>query len=202
MKDEFDEVQKLWLSIHQTQSEEDANKQLLASIREIENKWMRSNIWSTFWLTLTILFFGWILIFSPMQTIWGNGGLVLITIDMIVYILFLWQKRIHQFTTRKGKSIAGFIKFELNHLNRRKLILKIILPIYSFLLILGINLVYIDALKRGSLLFRLSLHIGVTVFIAVVVILMKRKEWRKFVSDTVPVYRQLNEVLRLLVDKR
>lgn len=66
--------------------------------------------------------------------------------------------------------------------------------IYAILLVVGLNVGYIEALKEMSLLLRIGAHFIVTILLLVGVRRGINKRMEKYQNEIVPLIKKLNEI--------
>jgi hypothetical protein len=90
-------------------------------------------------------------------------GIVLIYLDMVLALIFIWSLVISYKNRQLSLSSYEFVSRAILKLKRRQLISRTVIPIYLLILVLGINLIYLESLTELSNQERILTHLLVSV---------------------------------------
>jgi hypothetical protein len=167
----------------------------VSEIQKLDRHWKRARVIGTVSLSLTVGFFLWYLINLTPTTWYGLTGILVIMGDILLYLGFLWRKRNDTGADVTLVPAEFAAQFERVIMNRLWLIRRV-LPWYMVSLLLGINLTYLEVLARGSVAFRLALHVLVTLGLSIAGRLLYHFQLRKIEKKTAPALEALRSVIQ------
>ena len=92
-----------------------------------------------------------------------QAGMIMIYLDMILALVFIWSLVISWRNHSLNLNSAQFISQTIKKLKRRRFVNRTVIPIYLLILVLGINLVYLESLQEMEEFERLLTHLLVSV---------------------------------------
>ncbi|NUQ82580.1 MAG: hypothetical protein HUU10_13280 [Bacteroidetes bacterium] len=190
MNPDFSDLQTLW---QQQPPQAPDLTSWMAGARRLEAKWKRSQWTAGICLGLTILFFLYMLIDSPMETPAGWSGMLLLILSMMVALGFILNR-----STRATESldlpVTEFANHHLKAIRRRLMITRQVIPWYMLAILLGVNLTYLEVLSRGDLTFRLTAHLVVSAIMIFGGWMLYRRQRARLEHEAEPVIQALESL--------
>ncbi len=192
----FEELQQAWQKQEAPAAEKPenfpaGNEPTLDQVKKLQRKVMVSNIMMSVCLVFTCVFYVYLWRNIQSQTIWFDLGMTVVFCAMILTGALVWLRSIPWGNLKPNLSSREYIKQALQSFRFRRSTLKIVMPIYMFLLYLGINFIYLDIFRDGSLQTRIWVHLGLTVFMILLGGLSLFYHRRKYDNDFDPVVKEL-----------
>jgi membrane associated rhomboid family serine protease len=196
---EFQDFAKIW----QQQSErvppqrqpQNQKKSIWERIDEIQAKIRRENITVTIALVATTAFLGFIWYHYDAQQWLLTLGLSLIILGMMGSLYFFYQRTIGERTIDMGQPTQDYVSEVLKKLRYQRLIITRVMPVYAFLLILGLNLSYLEIIGAVSPGLRWTIHLLMTLVLIAVFLFSGRRHLRKYDAHYSPLIQQLEAIL-------
>ncbi len=190
---ELDDLQRLWQG-QASDSPLPDPEQTLSGIQEFHRKVRRERRSMMISFTCTFLFLSatfWIL-HSPFYVI----GVFLVFGAMGFLLDMMWKNKLSNNGSRFELSNQDFLNASIDFIQKRRAITTRSMPVYAFLLILGINVGYIDILELMDLplLGRLGIHIGLSLIMAFLFGVGVKKHLEKFDDKLAPLLANLKKL--------
>lgn len=189
MSDFIKELQNTWYQVKQ----EPANtEKFINELIHIEKKDKFARIFLLILFPLTLIALLIILPFA--SSIYYQIAITLICIGMLIILLTFYQSKI---TFIKNEAILDNISF-INRLQKslkRKMeITSRYMWIYTFLLISGINIGYIEVLKEMNISIRIFIHLALTLILFWFMYSGIKKKIKKNQIELVPIIEKLESI--------
>jgi hypothetical protein len=187
---ELDDLQQLWQRQSTAQPIPDP-EQTLAGIRQFHEKVRRERRGMTISFVFTLLFLSstfW-MYREPLYII----GILIIFVAMFFLMALMWKNRLRMEGSSFELSNQAFLSANIEFIQKRRAITTRYMPIYAFLLILGINIGYIDLLQLMDLgpLARIGIHLGLSLLMVVFFRIGVRKHLEKLDRQLAPLLASL-----------
>ncbi len=130
---------------------------------------------------------------------WGEDirfdiGMGLLVLNMLVALVFLLRQSLGWQPHHVDQDTKLFLERHLNKLYARKRLTYVVIPVYLLVLVLGINLIYLDVLTGVPETSRLWIHVGVSLAICLTYPLSLRKQQRFFRESLDPLIERLSRI--------
>lgn len=190
MENNFDDIQKLWQG--QKPAEFDLNS-LLTGLKKTETKQRREQLFMFIITPLTIGFLFWVMPWRESRGI--EISLYIIAFAMIwVLGLAMWSKITKNDSSERFNN-EEYLKSQIKKLKARYTIAQKHMYIYTFLLLLGLNISYFILLEPLSTLVRVFIHLILTLSIAGFMHWQIRRKIKKYDLELKPLITQMEEIL-------
>lgn len=194
---EFDELKDIWKENKAKDISIEPAKYdgLITQLKKAEKKVIIRYIVMTFFMSFAFyVFIDKLLSFKRYDDL-TYIGIYLLLIAMVSVGVMVWSTVI---ILKKNNIINPSVEF-LKNINgkfrRRKLIRKVIIPIYLATITVGITLVYIEVLSPLAMYLRIIIHILVVIFILGISKLATKREDRRYERTVKPIETKINELL-------
>ena len=168
---------------------------LISKLRRSERKVIIRYIFMTFFMSYAFYVFIGKLFGLKRYDDLTYIGIYLLLIAMVSVGLMVWSTVI---ILNKNNIINPSVEF-LKNINRkfrrRKLIRKVIIPVYMATITVGITLIYIEVLSSVELYLRILIHILVVVVILGISKIATLREDRRYERTVKPIENKINELL-------
>ncbi|MCI4670222.1 MAG: hypothetical protein MRZ79_18950 [Bacteroidia bacterium] len=190
MNDDLRDLQELW------QGQESHTKdvsEMIQSLNAFEAKLKKEKRRLQVLFPGTMLFLLALTFLFPMS-IYYLIGIGLIGIAMMMILLLVYRNSYPNVSPDQDLSNKEFLQDTIDKLKGRKLITSRYMYIYTFLLVLGINLAYVEVLQEAGMIFRIFSHGFVTVILPIANIIAIRKREGKNNKELDPLIDQLERL--------
>lgn len=189
---ELDNLQQLWQQQSTAQPIPDP-EQTLSGIRAFHEKVRREKRGMTISFIFTFLFLSstfW-MYREPLYII----GILTIFAAMAFLLILMWNNKLHMAGNSFELSNQDFLNANIDFIRKRRAITARYMPVYATLLILGINIGYIDLLGLMDLrlLERIGIHIGLSLIMLLFFRIGIKKHLEKFDQKLAPLLASLKE---------
>lgn len=190
METNFNDIQQLW------QSQKAKNIDLQALIEQLKTtekkqklEWMISIVC----LPLTVIFL--VTVLPLKDSLLGTVTLILLSLAM-GWVLWLNSKSLlRPVENSEAYSQKEYVQEQLKKLTLRGQIIQKHMVSYGLILILAINLGYLEVLSPLETEFRILSHLGATLLIIIIMWVTLRKKRKAFAAESGPAIRQLEKLL-------
>lgn len=193
----LNELRSDWQSMDKPSSFDADNQQfatMLNSFEKIQRKTRKENIFLSILFVLTIAFLWGMFSFIDGASWWVWSGIMIMTVEMIVAGIFAWYRN----TSKKWKDLRQnsrrYLSSAIRKLKYRKLLMLMIIPVYTLLLIVAINLIYVEVLSDLRLYWRWIIHVGVSLMIAGFVAFEIRRRYNKEQESIDPLIQEFESL--------
>lgn len=190
---ELDDFQKLWQKQSANQSIPDP-EQTLAGIQEFHRKVRRERNGLSLSFAFTFVFLT--------ATFWMYRdmlyviGILIIMGAMSFILILMWKNKLRMTGSQFELSNQQFLSSNIDFIQKRRTITARYMPVYAFLLILGINVGYIDILGLMDLpsLVRIGVHIGLSLMMMLFFYIGIKNHLKKFDKKLAPLLSSLKSM--------
>lgn len=169
---------------------------LLSKLRKAEKKVLFRYMLMTFFMTFAFYTLGGKVFSHKRYDDLTYAGFYLLFTAMISVAIMVWSTLI----ILNKKNIANpsheFLLRVKKKFNRRRVIRKIVIPVYLFAITLGVSLIYLEVFAPFSLTTRIIVHISVIVFILSVSFIARRREMIRDEKTYKPLEEQIDNILK------
>lgn len=123
------------------------------------------------------------------------AGFYLLFAAMISVGIMVWSTVIILKKNNMTNPGLDFLKQVKNKFNRRKLIRKIVIPVYIAALTIGVSLIYLEVLSGYSLTIRIIIHIGVVILLLAISYLASKREKMRDEKIYKPIEEQIDGLI-------
>jgi|GEM_PF-2908069 len=195
---QFDEFSELWQEQQTTLSDQQPfiESEIMEPLKKFEKKWLRES-WTGIWTLLgTCVFLGGAFALTvPKTMIFAWVGVGILIMNMIWISYMLWKSRFKVGEAHWGTNSRLFLQETLEGFSRRRWMSSQIMPMYGAMLILAINLIYVDILSPASLGFRIFAHSLTTGLMFFLMWISIKQYLKKFDEETAGVKADLQKLL-------
>ena len=202
--DDFNKLKQLWQSQKKyTSGVSDINQHYQPIVKNLKNFSRRlfwRNLIKTLLTAVALIFYAFILLTHEKTSFFLDLGLVWIIINTIVFMVIYWKKQPRMRDLSFDKPSTKFIKSTLEKLNFQKKMTHLIFPAFGFLVILGINLVYLGLFQELAAEKRLIYHLVATLILLLAVYRGKRILEKRYKKHFLPLVENLELYKSDLID--
>lgn len=190
---ELNDLQQLWQGQSAGHSIPEP-EQTLSGIQEFHRKVRRERRWLTLSFIFTFLFLTatfW-MYHSTLYVI----GILTVFGAMTFMLVLIWKNRLQMDGSQFDLSNQQFLSSNIDFIQRRRALTARYMPVYGFLLILGINVGYIDILGLMDLpsLVRIGIHMGLSLVMILFFRVGIKKHLKKFDLKLTPLLTSLKKM--------
>ncbi len=189
MKDELKNWQQSW---QQEEAPLPDSNTLLQMLNKMEAKASRERVLILLAFVLTIGFLIWVL--PLFQSAYFITGFSLIALAMVILLIRLFMHKLRPVNRIDLLDNKTFLQQQIKSLRWRMRTTAVYMWVYAFLLMAGINIVYLDALSDLSLSGRLVAHGGASLFILIIFGWGVRKRLKKYRQELLPLITTLEDM--------
>ncbi len=190
METNFNDIQQLW------QSQKAINIDLSGLIQQLkatEQKQKLEWIIGVICLPITVIFL--VMVLPLKDSLLGTLTLILLSLAM-GWVLWLNSKSLlRTVDDSDAYSQKDYLQSQLTKLNLRGKIIQKHMISYGLILILAINLGYLEVLAPLATQLRILAHLGATLLVIGVMWVTLRKKRKAFEAESRPAIRQLEKLL-------
>lgn len=192
---ELDDLQQLWQNQASTQAMPEP-EQALSDIHQFHKRVRRERRGMTISFIFTFIFLSgtfWIM-HSPLYVI----GVFTIFGAMAFLMDLMWKNKLGNNGSSFELSNQEFLASNIDFIQKRRALTARSMPIYAFLLILGLNIGYIDILKLMQLPVwgSIGIHIGLSLIMITLFYIGIRTHLQKFDQKLAPLLESLQKLRR------
>jgi hypothetical protein len=190
METNFNDIQQLWQSQKAASFDFQA---LIEGLKKTEEKQKRERTAITIITPVTLSFLFWVM---P----WGESKTILMSI-LVIAVAMVWVawmsfcSKVNPSDDSANFSNKEYLQTQLKKLNQRYKIAGTYMYCYAFLLAAAINVAYFVLLAPLSNTWRISIHVGLTVILFVVMHISIRMRIKKYDQTLKPIMNQLEKLL-------
>lgn len=167
---------------------------LISQLTSVEKKNKRERVILAVIFPLTILI---ITILLPVfQSAYYFLSISCIAIGMLMILLQLRKSKLKKSDNEDGFSNQEFIKATIKSLKTKMIITSRYMWVYTVLLLLSLNIGYIEVLKSLSFSARISIHVALTIAILSFMFVGIKKRSLKNKEEIVPLINDLEDMVR------
>lgn len=153
MNNDFENFQNIWMQVKSETGEVD---KLIENLNQMERKSKRERALLIILFPLTI---GVLMMLLPFtKSVYFMTSIGIIAIGMLMLIYLMYQSKIKINMTNESLDNKIFVDSMIINLHRKMRITSRYMWIYSVLLIIGINIGYLEAIKEMDLYIRIATH--------------------------------------------
>lgn len=168
---------------------------IISNLRRSERKVIIRYIFMTFFMSYAFyIFIGKLIGFKRYDDL-TYIGIYLLLIAMVSVGVMVWSTVIILKKNNIINPSVDFLKNINRKFRRRKLIRKVIIPVYMATITLGITLIYIEVLSSVELYLRILIHILVVIIILGISKFATIREDRRYERTVKPIETKINELL-------
>ncbi len=189
MADEFQDLQQLW---QQGNDQAPPFEAFVERLQAIRHRHRREKLLLSLSFALTI---GVLAIMIPIsQSIYYAIAMGCIGLAMVLMLWRTYRIRFHPLPENPLQSNKEFLQNYYQSLMKKVALTRKFMWVYAVLLIAGINIGYVEALREYALSLRLSIHIGVTVLLGGIFIYGIRRRLRHYRQEIAPILALLKDM--------
>lgn len=189
MKNDFENLQNMW---KQVKSETGELDKLISNLNQMERKSKRERALLIILFPLTI---GVLMMLLPFtKSVYFMTSIGIIAIGMLMLIYLMYQSKIKINMTNESLDNKIFVDSMINNLHRKMRITSRYMWIYSVLLIIGINIGYLEAIKEMDLYIRIAIH---SILSAILLLFMYSAIKKKKIKNKIEIWPLLEKLENL-----
>lgn len=195
---EIDELKNIWKENKPAKSAPDKGmyESVMDVLKKAERKVLfRYGLMSIFML-ITFYFLGNVILRNNTFNDLSYAGFYLLFAAMIAVFFMVWSTAIIFRKNHISEPSIDFLKSVKKKFDRRKMVRKIVIPVYLGAIITGITLVYIEVLSGLDILIRLLIHLGVIVFVLIISYFVSKREKKRYEKTYKPIEERIDELLK------
>jgi len=195
---ELDELKNIWKENKAKDISPDTlnYESLITKLRKAEKKVLFRYLLMTFFMAFAFYTLGGKVLSHKRYDDLTYAGFYLLFTAMISVGIMVWSTLI----ILNKKNIANpsyeFLLRVKKKFSRRRIIRKIVIPIYLFAITLGVSLIYIEVFAPFSMTTRIIVHITVIVFILAISFIARRREMIRDERTYKPIEEQIDSILK------
>lgn len=195
---EIDELKNIWKENKAADSgtKPAEYESLVTRLRKAEKKVLFRYLLMTFFMAFAFYTLGGKVLSHKKYDDLTYAGFYLLFTAMISVGIMVWSTLI----ILNKKNIANpsheFLLRVKKKFSRRRIIRKIVIPVYLFAITLGISLIYLEVFAPFSLTTRIIVHIAVIVFILAVSFIARKREMIREERTYKPLEEQIDSILK------
>lgn len=194
---EIDELKNIW-------KESKANnfkitgeeyESLITRLRKAEKKVLFRYILMTFFMAFAFYSLGGKVMSHKQYDNLTYIGFYLLFAAMISVGIIVWSSVIILKKNNMTTPGIDFLKHVKNKFRRRKLIRKIVIPVYLAAITIGVSLIYLEVFSEYSLMTRIIVHIAVVIFILAISYIASKREKSRDEKIYKPIEEQIDGLI-------
>jgi len=191
---EFDDLQHIWQG-QKADVELPAAEETLAGIRQLQKRVRRERRMITYTFLSTFVVLGGTTLIYP--RLFFVVGIVIVILAMTIIMWLFWKNKEAESGAGFEASNRQFLEKNIRFMQKRREITSRYMPLYAFLLILGLNVSYIDLLQEMGLEIgmRIALHLGFSLLMALFFYIGIKKHLHKFDKKVQPLIDGLRKMI-------
>ena len=140
---------------------------ILNKLSEFERKQSKINTFKVVVVVILVFLIGFI-VGNIHSGFFGITGLLLMMGSLGWFMLVYLKKQFRVSELNLNDTSSKFLDYVILRLNEQKKIFKVHFQYFAFILMAGLNFLYLDIYSNYSIDMRLTLHIGMTLFLIVI----------------------------------
>jgi len=195
---EIDELKNIWKgnTARNTIQDGPGGSTLIQMLKKAERKVLVRYLLMSFFMAFAFYILGGKVLSLKKYDDLTYAGMYLLFAAMIAVFTIVWSTFIIFRKNNVNEPSIDFLKSIRKKIERRKMIRRIIIPVYLAAITLGITLVYIEVLSPLELYLRILIHLFVVVFILAVSYLASKREKRRYERTYKPIEERINDLLK------
>ncbi len=165
---------------------------LLAGFNKMEKKHRRERIFLTIVFPVTILLL--INVMPSISNMYYLGGVILMSMSMLYLLWMIYRNKFSTIEVSQDFTNKAFIENKISKLKNRILLTSRDMWIYAILLVLGINVAYIEALHYFEMPIRILSHAGVSGLMLGGFYFGIKKKLKEYDLEIIPMIEQLESL--------
>ncbi len=194
---EIDELKNIWKENKpgRSLSESGIYESLMDLLKKAERKILfRYGLMSVFML-ITFYFLGNVIMRNNTFNDLSYAGFYLLFTAMIAVFFIVWSTAIIFRKNNISNPSIDFLKSVKKKFERRKMVRKIVIPIYLGAIITGVTLVYVEVLAGLETITRILIHLSVVLFIIVISYFVSKREKTRYEKTYKPIEERIDGLL-------
>lgn len=172
------------------------NESVMNVLKKAERKVLfRYGLMSLFML-MTFYYIGNVIMRNNTFNELSYAGFYLLFTAMIAVFFIVWSTAIIFRRNNISNPSIEFLKSVKRKFERRKMIRKVIIPVYLAAITAGVTLVYIEVLSPLEIYLRILIHFLVVIFILAVSYFASKREKRMYEKVYKPIEERINALLQ------
>ncbi|HWA06447.1 MAG TPA: hypothetical protein VG961_07855 [Ignavibacteria bacterium] len=194
---EIDELKNIWKENKpgRSLSESGIYESVMDVLKKAERKILfRYGLMSVFML-ITFYFLGNVIMRNNTFNDLSYAGFYLLFTAMIAVFFIVWSTAIIFRRNNISNPSIDFLKSVKKKFERRKMVRKIVIPIYLGAIITGVTLVYVEVLAGLETMTRILIHLSVVLFIIVISYFVSKREKKLYEKTYKPIEERIDGLL-------
>lgn len=195
---EIDELKNIWKEskTNNIKSSGDEYESMISKLRKAERKVLVRYSIMTFFMAFAFYMLGGKVLSYKKYDDLTYAGFYLLFAAMLSVGIMVWSTVIILKKNNITNPGLDFLKQVKNKFNRRKLIRKIVIPIYLAAITVGVSLIYLEVFSLYSITARIIIHIAVVVFILVISYIASKREKMRDEKIYKPIEEQIDGLIK------
>ncbi|NOS83964.1 MAG: hypothetical protein HOP31_02390 [Ignavibacteria bacterium] len=195
---EIDELKNIWKENKPGKSlpEKGMYESVMDVLKKAEKKVLLRYFLMSVFMLITFYFLGNVILGNNTFNDLSYAGFYLLFTAMIAVFFIVWSTAIIFRKNNISNPSIDFLKSVKKKFERRKMVRKIVIPVYLGAIITGITLVYIEVLADLDILIRLLIHFGVIVFVLIISYFVSKREKKRYEKTYKPIEDRIDELLK------
>lgn len=195
---EIDDLKNIWKenTSRNTAPDSGSGSSLIETLKKAERKVLARYLLMSFFMAFAFYILGGKVLSLKQYDNLTYTGMYLLFAAMIAVFTIVWSTFIIFRKNDISNPSIEFLKSIKKKFERRKMIRRIIIPVYLAAITLGITLVYIEVLSPLETFMRVLIHIFVVVFILAVSYLASKREKRRYERTYKLIEGRIDELLK------
>lgn len=194
---EIDELKNIWKEskAKNIKVSADEYESMISKLHKAEKKVLIRYSLMTFFMAFAFYILGGKVLSYKKYEDLTYAGFYLLFAAMISVGIMVWSTVIILKKNNMTNPGLDFLKQVKNKFNRRKLIRKIVIPVYIAALTIGVSLIYLEVLSGYSLIIRIIIHIGVVILLLAISYLASKREKMRDEKIYKPIEEQIDGLI-------
>jgi len=195
---EIDELKNIWKE-NRANTNNFAGEEyesLIQKLRKAEKKVLIRYSLMTFFMAFAFYVLGGNVLSQKKYDDLTYAGFYLLFAAMISVGVMVWSTVIILKKNDMTNPGLDFLKQVKAKYNRRKLIRKIVIPVYIAALTIGVSLIYLQVLSGYSMVIRIMIHAGVVLFLLAVSYFVSKREKMRDERIYKPIEEQIDVLIK------
>ncbi|NOZ47653.1 MAG: hypothetical protein GXO79_12860 [Chlorobi bacterium] len=167
---------------------------VMNKIRKTERKVFILNVRKTIAVTILLSGFVWMFIYEHIQSLYSILGLSLIILSTLITMIVYWKMQFNISKLNFNLPQNEFIDKAILQMTKQKQQFVKLFSIFVIMLIIGINLLYIDLIGNEEFQIRLLYHLGISFFLLLTFFLGLRIRILIFKKEFQPLIDEMNKI--------
>lgn len=196
---EIDELKNIWKESKANNNNKEPGEEyesLISKLRKAEKKVLIRYSLMTFFMLFAFYVLGGKVFSYKKYDDLSYAGFYLLFAAMISVGIMVWSTVIILKKNNLTSPGIDFLRHVKHKYNRRKLIRKIVIPVYIAALTTGVSLIYLEVFREYSVTARIMIHIGVVVFLLAINYLASKRERIRENKIYKPIEEQIDGLIK------